>query len=298
MWLPTFACPICRGPIQTAGERCVCRACAASFTPSQGLFRFAPESRIAAAAAFLTQYAAVRNADGHGHQSQQAYRALPDVPRNHPNAGEWAIRRESFRTICRSAALCTARGRRILDIGAGNGWLSNRLAEMGHDAVPVDLRDDADDGLLACRASTHALALVQADFDALPFAPSQFHAVVFNAALHYSPNPEATLTEASRMLTRDGVLLVADSPMFEDADAGAAMLAGQRSAMRAGGIAEPFTTGVGFLTFEVLARITASMGRRGSFVPSQGPLRWRIRRALGGYRLGRPPAAFGVWVIQ
>ena len=60
----------------------------------------------------------------------------------------------------------------MLDVGAGNGWLSSRLSELGHDAVAVDLDDDSGDGLGA-GAGRKPFPLVQADFDAMPFAPGR-----------------------------------------------------------------------------------------------------------------------------
>ena len=55
---------------------------------------------------------------------------------------------------------------------------------------------------------------------------------------------------------------------------------------------------IGYLTFDGLDRAAERLGRRTCFVPSRGPLAWRARRTLARLRLGRAPAAFGVWVAQ
>ena len=45
----------------------------------------------------------------------------------------------------------TAEPIRVLDVGAGNSWLSHRLASFGHQVVAVDRLDDELDGLGAWR---------------------------------------------------------------------------------------------------------------------------------------------------
>jgi hypothetical protein len=52
------------------------------------------------------------------------------------------------------------------------------------------------------------------------------------------------------------------------------------------------------LTFDLLTRAASALGLRAEFFPSRGPLGWRVRRELGRIRLGRAPAAFGVWVAR
>jgi hypothetical protein len=91
-----------------------------------------------------------------------------------------------------------------------------------------------------------------------------------------------------------------DSPMFANDDAGRAMLGSERArwARAVGDGAPPVQPGVGYLTFELLDRAAATLELRTEFVPSHGPAGWRVRRELGRLRLGRAPAAFGVWVAR
>lgn len=246
---------------------------------------------------WLQQYLAVRAKEGRRGQSPAYYRALPQVPADDPHTYEWQIRAESFDRLCRT--LPAGRRLQVLDVGAGNGWMSNRLAAMGHSVVAVDRLDDADDGLGACRHYQTQFARVQADFDALPFAPEQFDLVVFNGSLHYAPNIPATLARAREMLAPAGVLAVMDSPMFRHETDGHAMVAEKLRRFRSEyGLAEVVHPSVGFLTHESLAQVAASLGLRGGFAASRGSFRWRIGRALSRFRLGRAPAAFGVWLAQ
>ena len=225
---------------------------------------------------------------------------LPAVPRDHPQAAEWRIRRESYAHLQEHAIPAIWLGpMRVLELGAGCAWLSYRLATLGYRVVAVDRLDDEADGLGACRHYPTTFAAVQADFDALPFEPHQFDVVVFTGSLHYSSDPEGSLREAVRMVSPGGTVAVMDSPVFRrDAD-GESMIADQQRRLKVeDGLVAPIRPGVGFLTYARMERAFRALGLRARFLRSRGPLVWRLRRQMGRLRLGRQPAAFGVWVAQ
>jgi hypothetical protein len=56
--------------------------------------------------------------------------------------------------------------------------------------------------------------------------------------------------------------------------------------------------GEGYLTFARLALTAEKLALRAQFVPSRGPLGWRLRRSVARVRLRRAPAAFGLWVAR
>ena len=302
MWVPKFACPECRQPL-AAGARAdaqVCPRCGTTFDCVDGVYRFLSRQRAEAAAPFLRQYRIVRGREGYRATSREYYMQLPSVAPGDPHAMEWRIRRESLVHLQRFALpeVWTAPAH-VLDLGAGCGWLSHRLAADGHHVVAVDRLDDDADGLGACRHYAVPFVVVQADFDALPFAPGQFDLVVFDGSLHYAPDPTTTLAEANRMLTHGGTLAVMDSPMFERDGDGQAMVTAQlrrlESDHEVGDVVRP---GLGFLTFAALERAAERLGLRGRFIPTRGPIGWRLGRQLARFKLRRAPAAFGVWVAQ
>jgi SAM-dependent methyltransferase len=256
--------------------------------------------RAARAEAFAVQYRTVRSGDGFRQDEPQYYRMLPYVAAADPRAAEWRIRRSSYATLRRQLLPDTWQGAlRIADLGAGCGWLAHKLVALGHSAVAVDRFDDDVDGLGACRHYPVQFPAVRADFDALPFEPEQFDMVVFNASLHYSPDPGATLDAADRLLVPGGVIVVMDSPMFHDAGDGRQMVTSELARFaRERAAVSPERAGIGFLTFAALDRAAVGLKKTATFTPSRGPLGWRLRRAIGRIRLGRPPASFGVWVAR
>jgi SAM-dependent methyltransferase len=284
----------------TAAVALLCTCCGERFEQRGGIYQFLTAANVGAAQAFANQYRTVRARDGSWPVRPQDYRMLPCVPSEHPQAAEWRIRRASYAHLQRELLPDVWRDTlRIVDIGAGCGWLSHRLTALGHRVSAVDRLDDEVDGLGACRHYPVSFAAVHADFDALPFAPAQFDLAVFNASLHYSPDPAATLAEALSVLVPGGTVAVMDSPMFVHADAGRCMVADQLRRFEAeAGIEAPTRTGVGFLTFEALASIASDLGLEWHFVPSRGSMLWRLRRQVAGIRLRRAPAAFGLWMAR
>jgi SAM-dependent methyltransferase len=271
--------------------------CGRVYEQRQGIHRFLTERRRIGSEAFSRQYQRVRQGDGHQALTAVFWHELPEVPKTHDATREWRIRRQSYNRLL--ASVMGRRPHRVLDLGAGSGWLAARLASRGHDVVALDRLDDDADGAFLGRRNQWPFVAVQGDFEALPFEPGQFDVVVFNASLHYARDPEETLGRAARMLDPRGTLVVMDSPTFDrDAD-GESMVAAQMTALRdAHGLGEVVRPGIGYLTFHGLRQAADRLRRRDRFFPSRGPLAWRLRRPLARRRLGRQPATFGVWVAR
>jgi SAM-dependent methyltransferase len=266
----------------------LCRGCGRTYAESDGIWRCLPPTRLAAIEPFLRHYRTVRDREGRRRVGGAYYRALPAVDRRDPHAAEWRIRRETYRHLLRTCFATAADAARVLDLGAGCGWLSHRLAELGHRVVSLDVLDDDADGLGAVKHYGVRFPAVQADFDRLPFVPEQFDVVVFNGSLHYAADVAETLHVAHRALAPGGALVVMDSPMFSSNVDGDKMMARRADVVH----------GAGYLTYAALDAIAASLGLRSAFTPTRGPIGWRLRRRLAPFRLGRAPAAFGLWVAR
>lgn len=265
-----------------------------------GIYRCMAPERLSQLQPFFDQYRRVREKDGYRSSVSAYYRALPYVEADDLQAAAWRVRQESYNRL-QTRVLSHANGDSltVLDLGAGNGWLSHRLRTLGHRPVAVDVLDDEQDGLGAGKHYNFQFPCVQADFDALPFAPRQFDLVIFNGSLHYSPDVRATLRVACQMLEPGGTLLVMDSPMFRaDAD-GRDMLAGKiRSFQIEYGVDEVVSHGVGYLTSKELADAAGELNLKRRFFPSRGGWLWAARRFAGRLKLRRAPAAFGVWMAR
>ncbi len=263
------------------------------------IYRSLDASRRDQIAPFLAQYRRVRERDGYRAGDAAYYRSLPHVLDTEPQSSVWKIRQQSFDRLCPMILAETSpRTPAVLDLGAGSGWLSYRLAALGCRPVAVDLLADDKDGLGASRHYDLPFACVEADFDALPFAPGQFDVVVFNGSLHYSPDVTATLEHAHRMLRPSGLIAVVDSPMFVRESDGRAMRDRLHQRLeREYEIEAPIQPGEGYLTFDRVNRWAAWRQRSSRFYSSHDGWRARVQRSPMARALGRPrPPQFGVWI--
>jgi trans-aconitate methyltransferase len=89
-------------------------------------------------------------------------------------------------------------GENILDLGCGDGALTEKLAATGSILTGAD----ASPAMLEA-ARARGLHVIEASGDALPFH-AQFDAVFSNAALHWMPNAEAVIASVHRALKPNG----------------------------------------------------------------------------------------------
>lgn len=203
-----LACPACR--VDTRGQA-MCPGCGFAFELRNGILRALAPGRREFFDRFLAEYGAIRHAEGRGSRDLAYYRALPYQDLTGANAAQWRIRAATY--DCFARGVLPDAPADVLDLGTGNGWLSARLAALGHRPVAVDIFTDALDGLAAARL-LGGFPLVEAEFDRLPFTSAQFDLAVFNSSLHYSANYHATLAEALRCLRPGGCIVVLDSPVY------------------------------------------------------------------------------------
>ena len=178
---------------------------------------------------FLADYIKIRHAEGRGSLDAAYYLALPYNDLTGRLQDQWTIRAMSYRAFERTVLPPVEkqfdRPLRIADLGAGNCWLSYRLALRGHLPVAVDILDDSLDGLAAGRhyQQQTPFARVHAEYDDLPFAEGSLDAAVYNASIHYSADYRRTLSELRRCLRTGGHFFIVDSPIYQRPEHGEAM---------------------------------------------------------------------------
>ena len=308
-------CPSCQSdlaalPYHSLGqdqEPVQCRHCLAKLTQQQGIWLALLESRRRYFARFIRDYELVREAEGRGSDAPDFYLSLPFRDRTERNSWQWSIRTRTFKYIASrilpALANRVSRALTVLDLGAGNGWLSHRLAHLGHHPIAVDLQTNAFDGLGAAVHYMHSLPILfprfQAELDRLPFADDQFDCAIFNASFHYSENYDRTLAETIRCLRSGGTIVIADSPSYSREEVGLQMVEERRKMFQKSyGFASDSLHSREYLTGDRLLYLE----RRHNFEwithkPWYG-IRWACRPTVAWTRRRREPSHFRIYTAQ
>lgn len=254
---------------------------------------------------FRRAYAEQRAREGRRLDRVQLY-AVPYLEHG-PLARQWSVRARTYEAFMRRVLLPEAarltRPLRMLDIGAGNGWLCHRAARAGCEATALDFRDDDVDGLGAARTflDTNAARFdrVAASFESLPVASASVDVAVFNASLHYATDLSRVLCEAHRAVRPGGRLVILDSPFYAHDEHGRAMIAekrrnataqfGERGAVL---LAPPF---IEYLTRDRLCRASEGLHLHWRHWRVRYPLWYECRGLVARMKGRRPPSRFDLW---
>ncbi len=285
----------------------VCLYCQAASHCHNGIWRMLAPWQLEKYQRFVNEYEHIRAAEGRGSDDSAYYLALPFKDLSGANSAQWAIRARTFvsmvRRILMPRATKASAPLRILDLGAGNGWLSYQLSLLGHEPVAVDLLTNSRDGLEA--ASHYAAALassfprVQASLDRLPFPDSSFDLAIFNASFHYSEDYKRTLGEAMRCVRAGGTVVIADTPWYAEEESGLRMVDEKHRRFQATyGFPSTAISSLEFLTPQRLADLERSLGITWQTHKPFYGVRWGLRPLQARLRNRRTPSQFHIYVAE
>ena len=293
--MTTFACPRCHLPLtQLSPDALHCDSDDLTFARVDGVWRFLLPERAETFSRFIRDYEAVRRFEGRGAADAAYYRNLPYRP-----SPDWKIRAKSFDAFLMTLKVFekSLGSLRVLDLGAGNGWLSNRLSLRGHDVTAVDLTVNDFDGLGCWRFYESKFLPAQAEFDHLPVLDDSVDIVLFNASLHYSLDYKTTLTESLRALKDTGLLVILDSPVYRDPKSGQEMVRKRESQFtKQVGFASDNLRSENYLTYARLDDLARELGLTWKLITPFYNLRWTLRPWLAKLLGRREPAKFHVIV--
>ena len=294
----TLACPVCRGNLDASRPDLLhCSTCDMTYPCIDGIWRMLPVDRMATYQKFIQEYETIRRAEGRGSQDPEYYRSLPFADLSGRRNEEWAIRGRSFRSLLDHFIYPfeSQYGRllRILDLGAGNAWLSNRLVQRGHHLAAIDLLVNKFDGLGANQYYETRFLAVQAEFDHLPLAGRQVDLVIFNASFHYSMDYNVTLGETLRVLAEGGQVVVLDTPVYRQANSGAQMVQERQLQFeRQYGFPSNAIPSENYLTFDRVRELGGLHSLAWEPLTPVYGFRWVVRPWIARLRQQREPARF------
>jgi SAM-dependent methyltransferase len=292
-------CPRCKAEV----DRLQCLHCSFQMEIRNGILHALPPERAVYYAQFIAEYEIIRAAEGRGSQSEEFYLALPYKDMSGRNSRQWKIRSRSYDFLIRHV-LKPLQGRGlILDLGAGNCWMSFRLALFGYGMVAVDLLTNENDGLGAANHFNKHLSLsiprFQAEATCLPFRDEQFDAIIFNASFHYAEDYEDALCEALRCLKPGGRVIISDTPWYSREESGQQMTAERRASFRQRfGTASDSVKSLEFLTDERLQWLEEKFSIRWTVHCPWYGWRWAMRPWVAKLRGRREPSRFRMYVAR
>lgn len=281
-----------------------CASCSFLLANEQGIWKAITPERLRYYERFLMEYQIVRASERRGSEHAAFYLALPFKDLTGQNDWQWSIRAGTFRTLERTILPAITRASKcspyVLDLGAGNCWLSYRLALQGCRPAAVDLLTNGTDGLgAACHYLQELPALFprfHAELDRLPFSDEQFDCAIFNASFHYSENYLCTLGEAIRCLRPGGTVVIADSPYYESEESGRRMLDEKRMGFtKRFGFASDSLANLEYLTPIRLSDLESRFGISWQVLEPNYGLRWSMRPLIAKWKGTREPSKFRIY---
>jgi SAM-dependent methyltransferase len=294
-------CPCCRARLQGFD----CARCAFQLRNSDGIIQALTPARAAHYARFVEDYERIRAAEGRGSDSDDFYLNLPYRDVSGRSSDQWRIRARSYDHLLEYVLRPHLQGGpgRILDLGAGNCWMSFRLALAGFHPFSVDLLINDRDGLGAAEHYWKHLPKLfprfQAELTRLPFHNGQFDAIVFNASFHYAENYEVALREALRCVRGGGIVVISDTPWYSKEESGRQMVSERHAAfLTRYGTTSDSIRSLEFLTDQRLRDLAERLSIRWiTFSPRYG-FKWAMRPLVAKLRNRREPSRFRIYVAR
>lgn len=146
---------------------------------------------------------------------------LPETPPGHPLQREWLVRKKSLDKLVHYLSQKKT-VHRILEVGCGNGWLSNRLSQ----ALPAEICGlDVNESELKQASNLFAGPGVSFVYGSLwePVVPlNTFDITILASSIQYFPDLKKLIQRLREFNTTDGEIHILDSPFYDsahDADA-------------------------------------------------------------------------------
>lgn len=158
--------------------------------------------------------------------SDDELRQLPQVAASHVYYEEWRIRERSAVQLSQYL-MEMHKPLHILEVGCGNGWLSNCLAALpGSKVVGTDINRAELQQASNVFTDKNNLQFIYGDIMSDGFMAVAFDIIVFAASIQYFSSFHAVISRAFDLLKPGGEVHLIDSPFYTNA---AAMMAAERS---------------------------------------------------------------------
>ena len=292
MDLDIWACPVCYSELTERGGELSCGSEVRSYRRIDGLpvlVRPEQEGLLRDSERFSTAWKKTKWAVPRNVILQLPYVRRPGWKQKAKSLGELR------------AILGSPQERTVLDVGAGTGWLSRRLVEIGFRCFATDISLDSDVGLGASRQFAETPNYFEraiAALDRWPVRSGAIDIAICNASLHYLDDTRIAIAEAARVLRPTGVFIVMNSPVHGDSIAAyRASLNFQKRLRQLGANGQLVENHQHFVASELESRLRDRFVEVVRHDPQQGTW-FATTRAIKGAMVGIDLAAFPIYVAR
>ncbi|MEO8067940.1 MAG: class I SAM-dependent methyltransferase [Flavobacteriales bacterium] len=168
---------------------------------------------------FLKAFRDHRTVTGERLMEPGMYNRLPESGMDH-DPGLWQLRQYDLELLREPHALVNDslkdRPLRVLDVGAWNGWLSHRLAAMGHRVTATDVFTDAHDGLGAVQHYPAKFEAVQADQERLQLFDGPFDLIIAQRCMGFMVDITRSIGQMKSLLSPGGTLFLSGLNVYRN----------------------------------------------------------------------------------
>jgi len=159
-------------------------------------------------------YIALRKKEGRVY-SDEIVKVLPDIEEKHPLSYEWKIRKASFEKL-KEYLSNKNQSLEVLDLGCGNGWLGNALAQINDFKVTcVDINlAELEQGARVFGRNKN-IKFIFGDIFETTFGLHFYDIIIIAAAVQYHPSVEKLISRLLRLLKPGGEIHIMDSPIYK-----------------------------------------------------------------------------------
>ena len=161
---------------------------------------------------FTEQYIALREKEGRIYSDEEV-RLLPEVRKGHPLEKEWKIRARSSAQFIQYLS-AKKRPLKLLEIGCGNGWLSNKLSEVKEIIVTgIDINGPELEQARKVFVKPN-LQFAYGKLGEANAAQNKFDIIVFASSIQYFLSLGNTIKNCMSYLSEDGEIHILDSNFY------------------------------------------------------------------------------------
>jgi len=165
---------------------------------------------------FSKEYLALRKKENRI-LSNEEVQQLPRARKSNPHYKEWKIRQKTTRRFI-TYLLNKKPNQKILDIGCGNGWFSNKMAINNNEVIGLDVNRLELKQAVACFKKENLDFAFSDLFTEDTVFHNQFNIITLNASVQYFKDFGLLINQLKKFLKPKGEIHILDSPFYVNSE--------------------------------------------------------------------------------